>query len=56
MSAFSRLNNVLNRFNRSLSNARELELLATMSDTQLARRGLRRDQIPSHFFGNNRND
>ena len=55
MSAFSRINSALTHLRSSLSKARELELIATMSDAELARHGIRRDQIPAHFFGDNAN-
>ncbi len=55
MSALARINTAITRLRSSLSKARELELIATMSDAELARHGIRRDQIPAHFFGDNRN-
>ncbi len=50
MSAFSRLGNALDTFSDTLSRSNQLRDLYALSDRELAKKGLRRDQIVNYFY------
>ena len=50
MSAFSRFGAAVENFSNTLSRANQLRELSAMSDTALAKKGLRRDQIVDYVY------